>query len=195
MRFVFNLHPSWWIAFLSTSDRKNCPNYCYLNPYALQDAAAADAVFWANNGQIPDGKLLFGVPIVIKDLMKREIIAKKDSGTILDALNVKNIPELQFYLAEHPILEFFVFWNVEFLRSLKPPWPLHNMSVRLATIIALSPQILLSGLTTWFISKPDSSELIDSYSKREEGSFHQIRLIIICLVARDGSVNYETRTY
>ena len=41
----------------------------YLNPYALQDAAAADAVFLANNGQIPDGKLLFGVPIVIKDSM------------------------------------------------------------------------------------------------------------------------------
>jgi Asp-tRNA(Asn)/Glu-tRNA(Gln) amidotransferase A subunit family amidase len=43
--------------------------FTYLNPNALQDAAAADAVLLANNGQIPDGKLLFGVPIVIKDSM------------------------------------------------------------------------------------------------------------------------------
>lgn len=43
--------------------------FTYINPNALQEAAAADAFLSANNGQIPDGKLLFGVPVVIKDSM------------------------------------------------------------------------------------------------------------------------------
>ncbi|MDX2098291.1 MAG: amidase [Leptolyngbyaceae cyanobacterium bins.59] len=43
--------------------------FTYINPFALQDAAAADAFFLANNNRIPDNKPLFGVPVVIKDSM------------------------------------------------------------------------------------------------------------------------------
>jgi type I restriction enzyme S subunit len=36
--------------------------------------------------------------LVVSDFMKNEITSKLDSGTILDALNVKNIPKLRFVL-------------------------------------------------------------------------------------------------
>lgn len=36
--------------------------------------------------------------LVVSDFMKNEITSKLDSGTILDALNVKNIPKLRFML-------------------------------------------------------------------------------------------------
>ena len=43
--------------------------FTYLNPNVLQEAAAADSAIAANGGIIPAGKLLFGVPIVVKDSM------------------------------------------------------------------------------------------------------------------------------
>lgn len=43
--------------------------FTYLNPKVLQEAAEADAAIAANGGIIPADKLLFGVPIVVKDSM------------------------------------------------------------------------------------------------------------------------------
>ena len=44
---------------------------------------------------------------LISDVMKTEIFIKKDTGTILDALNVKNIPTLRLVVPALPIADLF----------------------------------------------------------------------------------------
>jgi len=58
-------------SYLERIDTYN-PTYnafTYINPHALQDAAAADATIKANGGVIPSDEPLLGVPIVVKDSM------------------------------------------------------------------------------------------------------------------------------
>ncbi|MGN6368075.1 MAG: amidase family protein [Phycisphaerae bacterium] len=43
--------------------------FTYINPNALQQAQADDAIIAANGGQVPAGMPLFGVPVVVKDSM------------------------------------------------------------------------------------------------------------------------------
>ena len=49
----------------------------------------------------------FLIECLMSDTMRQEINNKTDSGTILDALNVKNIPLLQFVLPPHGLLQKF----------------------------------------------------------------------------------------
>jgi type I restriction enzyme S subunit len=49
----------------------------------------------------------FLIECLMSDAMRQEINNKTDSGTILDALNVKNIPLLQFVLPPHSLLQKF----------------------------------------------------------------------------------------
>lgn len=44
---------------------------------------------------------------LLSDTMRREIINKTDSGTIMDALNVKNIPKLRLLIPDKRIIEAF----------------------------------------------------------------------------------------
>ena len=46
----------------------------------------------------------FLIELLISDHMKSEITANTDAGTILNALNVKNIPKLSFILPKRPVL-------------------------------------------------------------------------------------------
>lgn len=49
----------------------------------------------------------FMITCLLSDMMKDEINSKMDAGTILNALNVKNIPLLRLYIAPHAILSAF----------------------------------------------------------------------------------------
>lgn len=49
----------------------------------------------------------FLIQLLTSDFMKNEIEQKKDNGTILDALNVKNIPLLRFINPGNDVLEYF----------------------------------------------------------------------------------------
>jgi type I restriction enzyme, S subunit len=61
--------------------------------------------------------------LILSDFMKKEITSKLDSGTILDALNVKNIPKLRFAF---PIkLEL----PIEFEKIVRPIWDRMEMNI------------------------------------------------------------------
>jgi len=47
------------------------------------------------------------IECLLSKAMKDEIVLKKDTGTILDALNVRNIPKLRFVLGEREVLRYF----------------------------------------------------------------------------------------
>ena len=49
----------------------------------------------------------FLIQLLVSDSMKKEIEMKKDTGTILESLNVKNIPNLNFILGPNRILTLF----------------------------------------------------------------------------------------
>lgn len=49
----------------------------------------------------------FLIQCLLSAAMRDEIVQKTDAGTILDALNVKNIPLLRFILPSTPLLEIF----------------------------------------------------------------------------------------
>lgn len=49
----------------------------------------------------------FLIECLMSDAMRQEINNKTDTGTILDALNVKNIPLLQFAMPHHKLLQEF----------------------------------------------------------------------------------------
>lgn len=82
------------------------------------------------------------IACLTSDVMREEINTKIDTGTILDALNVKNIPLLKFILAPMPVLSAFE----KIVRPLRMKMEMNlNNSQTLATIRdALLPK-LLSG--------------------------------------------------
>jgi type I restriction enzyme S subunit len=49
----------------------------------------------------------FLIECLLSKEMRNEILAKSDAGTILDALNVRNIPKLQFNLATKSVMDAF----------------------------------------------------------------------------------------
>ena len=49
----------------------------------------------------------FLIECLISDAMRNEIITKSDTGTILDAINVRNIPSLRFVLPTEKIINIF----------------------------------------------------------------------------------------
>jgi type I restriction enzyme S subunit len=49
----------------------------------------------------------FLIECLLSDAMRDEIALRTDSGTILDALNVRSIPNLRFVSAENSLLEYF----------------------------------------------------------------------------------------
>jgi type I restriction enzyme S subunit len=82
------------------------------------------------------------ITCLTSDVMREEINTKIDTGTILDALNVKNIPLLKFTLAPKPVLSAFE----KIVRPLRKKMEINlDNSQTLATIRdALLPK-LLSG--------------------------------------------------
>jgi type I restriction enzyme S subunit len=56
------------------------------------------------------------IECLLSQAMKNEIALKMDTGTILDALNVRNIPKLRFVRPTHDVLECFEH-NVRPLRA------------------------------------------------------------------------------
>ena len=78
----------------------------------------------------------FLITLLVSELMKNEIEQKKDSGTILEALNVKNIPRLSFPLA--PQSELITFENI-----ISPIWVKMEENIKqIETLVQLRDSLL-----------------------------------------------------
>lgn len=98
----------------------------------------------------------FLIECLLSESMKEEIRRKQDSGTILDALNVKNVPRLRFVCGSDPVLTRF--------EALARPLRM-RMEHGLAESKTLSAMrdLLLPKLLSGELRVPDAERLVEQH--------------------------------